>query len=170
MSNLELWHKVEKTDPKHVKEITGSILARLERHISPEPNSGCWLWVGSVSRNGYGRINVRLQTGKHAPRSAHRIAYELLCKPIPAGLDLDHLCRTRCCVNPSHLEPVTRSENLRRGAGATVARLRTAEIRECPQGHPLSGENLYLSREGKRACRICRSAASQRHKNKRLSR
>lgn len=137
---------------------------RLDRHSIPEPNSGCWLWVGSISRNGYGRVNVRLPNGHHAPRGAHRVSYELACGPVDGSLDIDHLCRTRCCINPSHLEPVTRSENLRRGDSAAVARARTALITSCPQGHPLSGDNLYLSNEGKRACRICRSAASRRYK------
>lgn len=68
----------------------------------------CWPWLASTV-HGYGQIN---RDGR--PRMAHRVAYELLVGPIPEGLDLDHLCRTHCCVNPAHLEPVTRGENVRR--------------------------------------------------------
>jgi hypothetical protein len=70
----------------------------------------CWIWQRSL-RNGYGQL-ARCQNGE---RYAHRFYYIELRGPIPAGLDLDHLCRIRACVNPDHLEPVTRAENLRRG-------------------------------------------------------
>jgi hypothetical protein len=77
-------------------------------------SDGCWNWTGALSRNGYGRFGP--QAGLTV--GAHRFAYELLVGPIPEGLDLDHLCRNRRCVNPAHLEPVGRSENLARGATA----------------------------------------------------
>jgi hypothetical protein len=73
--------------------------------------SGCWLWTGSRNHGGYGVIG---RPQSCPPRLAHRIAYELLRETIPANLDLDHLCRVPCCVNPAHLEAVTRSENIRR--------------------------------------------------------
>lgn len=76
-----------------------------------EPNSGCWLWTGSMGLAGYGRI-------KNAGRTmmAHRIMYTRMKGAIPRGLHLDHLCRTPLCINPDHLEPVTPSENVKRGA------------------------------------------------------
>jgi hypothetical protein len=82
----------------------------LERRISPEPNTGCWLWVGNKNDRGYGVVPLE---GKI--RKAHRAVYESERGPIPEGLTLDHLCRIRCCVNPDHLEPVTAMENIRRG-------------------------------------------------------
>lgn len=75
----------------------------------PEPNTGCWLYT-NVFNNGYGQIQIN---GRDT--LAHRTAYEYFKGPIPEGLELDHLCRTKACVNPDHLEPVTRSENVRRG-------------------------------------------------------
>ena len=80
--------------------------------------SGCWIWTGTRTRDGgYGQIRL---PGLYAPligpmRLAHRVAYELLVGPIPAGLVLDHLCRNRRCVNPAHLEPVTQRVNIQRG-------------------------------------------------------
>jgi hypothetical protein len=79
------------------------------------PFSTCWLWSGAMSSGkygGYGLINV----GGNKIRNAHRVVYELHKGAVPEGLDLDHLCRSRWCVNPEHLEPVTRKENLNRGA------------------------------------------------------
>lgn len=127
---------------------------RFESKIMMEPNSGCWLWTDRPSTNGYGIFSVG---GKKI--TAHRFSYELHVGKIPEGLDLDHLCRTRCCVRPSHLEPVTRSENLKRGIGvaATAARLRIWQMGKthCPKGHPYSGSNLHIDKKGYRKCREC---------------
>jgi len=81
--------------------------------ISPEPNSGCWLWTGSCEEKGYGRLHKPDRKGH---LSAHRFAYQTFVGPIPDGHHLDHKCRVRCCVNPEHLEPVTPAENSRRSA------------------------------------------------------
>ena len=86
-------------------------MKNLLNKVEKLPWSGCWIWMGALSANGYGNIHVR-------PKNivAHRYFYEYAKGPVPSGLDLDHLCRVRCCVNPDHLQPVTRSENLRRGS------------------------------------------------------
>lgn len=74
----------------------------------------CWLWTASKTRNGYGMFGVSID-GKVTTSPAHRWAYEMLVGPIPTGLQIDHLCRVRHCVNPAHLEPVTGTQNIRRG-------------------------------------------------------
>ena len=97
--------------------------------------------------NGYGQFRVGTQR-----KLAHRVAYEWSLGEIPEGLDLDHLCRVRNCVNPSHLEPVTRQENLRRGIG-NPHKHKT----HCPRRHEYNEENTYYdSKRNKRQCRVCR--------------
>ena len=76
--------------------------------VSPEPNTGCWLWTGATVR-GYGQF---WQGDRKI--LAHRFAYVNLVGLVPIGKELDHLCRVRCCCNPAHLEPVTRRENMLR--------------------------------------------------------
>ena len=91
--------------------------------------------------------------GKHF--LAHRMIYELLVGPIPDGLEIDHLCRNRGCVNPGHMEPVTHRENLMRGD--TVAAANPAKT-HCIRGHPYDDENTY--RYGShRYCRACNKAS-----------
>lgn len=121
--------------------------ADLEAMAIPEPNSGCLLWLGRVVETGYGR------TRHGSP--AHTIAYEKVIGPIPDGLEPDHLCRVRCCINPFHMEPVTHHENLRRaGILARVGDLNTAKT-HCPRGHPYDGYNLAFTTIGGRRCRAC---------------
>lgn len=87
-------------------------------------------------------------------RSVHTVAYELLVGPIPKGLEPDHLCRVRACVRPSHIEPVTPRENVRRGTSPVAM---NAAKTHCPKGHPYAGTNLVLRGKLKRnrVCRIC---------------
>ena len=116
---------------------------RFWAHVEPEPNTGCWLWVGSLDGGGYGRFwDGRRQS------CAHRVAFEIFRSPIPPAMEIDHLCRVRPCVNPQHLETVTPSVNQRRGGPAS----RTA----CLYDHPYTSDNIYVCPRGRRRCRACR--------------
>jgi hypothetical protein len=96
---------------------------RVLSRIVPEPNSGCWLWTGAHDAKGYGFCRYP-RDGINVVQNAHRVVYEIERGPIPNGLDLDHLCRNSACVNPDHLEPVSRSVNVRRGNSPHKSRLR----------------------------------------------
>lgn len=127
----------------------------LERVVTDA--AGCWLWTGATS-NGYGVIG-RGPRGAGAMKT-HRAAYELMVGPVPAGLDLDHLCRVRRCCNPEHLEPVTRQINLLRG-------VRKTQQTHCARGHELTPENTRQT-DRQRVCRTCERDASRRyHQRKR---
>ena len=122
-----------------------------ERFWSKVDKSGdCWLWTGALGRGGYGHFYWQ-GTNKRA----HRVAYKFAVGPIPEGLYLDHLCRVRNCVNPSHLEPVTPGENTRRGETGHHMREKATRITHCPQGHAYDASNTRVRPGGKRECRAC---------------
>ena len=117
--------------------------------------SGCLLWLGYVNKSGYGRFDAH---GRKV--LVHRFAYEREYGPVPEGMELDHLCRVRCCVNPKHLEPVTHGDNIRRG-DAAKNRLRKTH---CANGHPLDEKNTWRPAYAPhRHCRRCQVVASQRY-------
>lgn len=92
--------------------VTGPLATRFWTMVDKAGSNECWLWIGKKGSKGYGLVHVDSRSGRQ--QQAHRAAYELTVGPIPPGLEIDHLCRVRACVNPAHLEPVTRAENMRR--------------------------------------------------------
>lgn len=140
-------------------------LQRFMRKVEVQPN-GCWRWTRPLRSNGYADF---FYEGKS--RRAHRVAYEHFSGPIPDGLEPDHLCHTndlscaggwdcphRACVNPEHLELVTRRVNALRGRSAAAA---NSAKETCKRGHPFDDANTYYPSTGGRQCKACRAERSR---------
>lgn len=123
------------------------------QYIEPQ-QSGCWLWTGGRNTKGYGQIYIE---GRN--RGVHRYVYQHIVGDIPDGMTLDHLCRERACCNPTHLEPVTNQENCRRGLRGDLYPHKD----HCAHGHPLTGDNVVIRKNGYRRCRTCHAAELRRY-------
>jgi len=126
------------------------VLARVR-----EVGTGCWIFEGSLNHNGYGI--VQLGRGKGTAR-AHRVVWEYVIRLIPESMTLDHVeCGNHACVNPAHMEVVTRPENTRRQwqAGRADPGRRNREKTHCKRGHEFTPQNTRIYR-GRRHCRSCR--------------
>lgn len=137
-----------------------SLLERFESKYTPEPMSGCWLWVGNQNREGYGSFFWD-SCSQNIP--AHRASYLLFKGPIQPRWEIDHLCKNRCCVNPEHLRMVTKTENLIGRVNAN------REKRFCCRGHEFTDENTTIERSGARRCRECARFVKRRSYARRLS-
>lgn len=118
---------------------------RIRRNVAVR--DGCWTWMGYIGSDGYARIQWYVD-GKKVSGLVHRVSYETFVGPIPAGLDLDHLCRNRACCNPEHLEPVTHQENVQRGEKYRPS--------SCKHGHAYPEHMAVRSDTGYAYCRACR--------------
>ncbi|BBA98295.1 hypothetical protein RVR_10508 [Actinacidiphila reveromycinica] len=132
------------------------------RHVVKQCPTSCWEWTARRSEDGYGRYTFTSE-GQKKDVGAHRLAYVLSIGPIGDGLTLDHRCRNRGCVNPDHLEPVTRRVNVLRGD--TFASRQAAQT-HCASGHEFTPENTYVW-NNHRYCRTCRRENRRRADAKR---
>jgi hypothetical protein len=137
------WDKVNKDGPIH-----------------PILGTRCWVWTAAKFRLGYGNFHNGLVN-----ISAHVASWQDENGPVPQGHELDHLCRVPACCRPSHLDPVTHAENIRRGRTGEVTKARHAAKTHCPAGHQYNEENTMMGKQGKngeytvRRCKICCRAA-----------
>lgn len=150
-------------DKPLVRRPTESSPAGLElfRSLYVEDDQGCWNWIGPLVPAGYGRFNYLGQA-----HLAHRWAYEMLIRPIPEGLVVDHLCRNRQCCRPAHLDIVDTRTNLARGMSPTFIAVRT---NRCKRDHELTEDNVYR-RPGNPKQRFCRECQRIRQQARRAAR
>lgn len=123
-------------------------------------DSGCWEWLGCRHRHGYADMSliyngIRLRLG-------HVIAYTIFRGEIPEGLELDHTCKFKPCVNPWHVEPVTHAVNLRRAYHSL-----TSADTVCQNGHSLMPGDLLLRANGKTICVFCNREWQRKYRLKR---
>lgn len=138
---------------------------RFIANIAPQPN-GCWHWTGRIKENGYTQMSVN---AKIVP--LHRWSYEFFVGPIPAGMEIDHLCHAhdschggrtclhRRCLNPDHLAPASHAENTLRGVGVPAQNKRKTH---CKRGHAFDEHNTLVNARGHRDCRICHALRALR--------
>jgi len=116
---------------------------------------GCWEWTACKHKDGYGKFRL-----PDCVVIAHRFIYEYFHDGIDPNQTIDHLCRNRTCVNPKHLQQISRGENVL--LGNTIASWNSRKT-HCPQGHEYSGNNLYLYTNGNRRCRVCNRLHYEKH-------
>jgi HNH endonuclease len=122
----------------------GSVAERLKFYSMPIP-SGCVLWTGAKRQSGHG------YTWNGAKVTyAHIVSYELAKGPVPKGFELHHTCVNSSCVNPDHLQPVTRGDHQR-----LQPRRFVGDVTHCKRDHKFTPENTYFKKNGRRSCRAC---------------
>jgi len=130
--------------------------SRVDKHASP---TGCWIWTAGKLASGYGSFRTN-----NKAVVAHRYSYEQLVGPVAPGLQIDHICRNRTCVNPDHLEPVSQRTNLLRGISPPAVNARKSR---CPKGHEFTSENTYRYPNGHRKCKQCRDSYKREYDRRR---
>lgn len=168
------------TESPRERELRGRDNGRLELPMSSQRTlrfrfldkierreDGCWMWTGARggrASHQYGKIwaGRRSAAGHPVPDQASRVAYELFVGRLRDDLEIDHLCRNTLCVNPAHLEAVTRKENQRRGRSPMAQQARQTT---CKRGHVLDDANTYVW-HGMRRCRVCQAADTRRYREK----
>ena len=130
------------------------IAERFWSKVKPDPSTGCLLWMAGGDQKGYGTFWV----AKRRPMKAHRFSYELVHGAIPEGMQIDHLCRVRSCVNPKHLRVVTNRENLLEPRSQSLPRL-CLNREACVNGHLYTVENTWMDGRTRR----CRTCLNKRH-------
>lgn len=113
-------------------------------------DEGCWGWKGSHNERGYGIVRLKERRFR-----VHKVMYEWVNGPVPAGFELDHLCKNEGCWRIDHLEQVTHAENIRRGTWGHVLHQRRREQTHCVHGHEYTPENTIIRKRGWRKCRTC---------------
>lgn len=129
------------------------VIQRVLAKIQIDTKSGCWLFQGNLE-HGYGRSSIGSKSkGTFKKVYVHKITYEYFVGPVPEGYEIDHLCRTRKCCNPDHLEAVTPYENKMRGESPPAI---NAKKTHCPRGHEYSDSNTIVTNTGFRQCKACK--------------
>ena len=142
-----------------MKTETQRFWAKVNLNGSLWEGTHCWEWIAGKDTAGYGCF----RSGPYSKQvGAHRWAYQHLVKTVPIGLTLDHLCRNRACVNPQHLEPITRRENVLRGIGPAA---KNARKTYCNRGHKFT----HVHKNGSRRCRTCAKIHQTKWRNLLLS-
>ena len=125
------------------------LLVRFMEKVKVLPN-GCWEWTAARHNQGYGLIQVAHKTVR-----AHVLLYEITVGPVPAGKELHHTCDNTWCVNPDHLDPLTRKEHVHRSNGMAGRHHRKTH---CLRGHVLPEANA----NGRRVCKKCEVIRSRK--------
>lgn len=135
-----------------------TVRERFDSFVMPEPNTGCWLWMGTITGQPY--KYPFFWNGQKVVK-AHRWIFEQTHGPIPADLVIDHICRVTVCVNPYHLRAVSQRDNVLCGfAPAALQHRRT----HCIHGHEFNSANTYIHPKGRRQCKPCRREIDRRRK------
>jgi HNH endonuclease len=138
------------------ERIEGDDVARFWSKVDKPSLYSCWEYTGYLMSYGHGQFKVTVGPYDTVNVLAHVYAWNLAKGEVPAGKELDHLCRNPCCVNTDHLEPVTHQENVRRGKAGQHMKDKAAAATHCSRGHEWNEANTYIDpKRGRRSCKAC---------------